>query len=118
MKNLMRSLLFLNYWIGWTCVVPQSLIDAMGTQKSIADKIHHGVGDYVLSLKGNHGQLHEDIKLFFEGANKKELIRSELVDGEYGRVEIRRCFVTEEIDRLANREKWPGLKSIVLIESE
>lgn len=59
-------------------------IDAMGCQKSIAEKINHGGGDYVLSLKGNHGQLHEDVKLFFEGIDKKELIRSESVDGEHG----------------------------------
>ena len=33
-------------------------IDAMGTHKKIADKIHQAGGDYILSLKANHPTLH------------------------------------------------------------
>lgn len=48
------------------CVVT---IDAMGCQKEIARKIvEDKKADYALSLKGNHGDLHDDVKLFFDDA--------------------------------------------------
>src|SRR5919108_5022598 len=40
------------------CIVT---IDAMGCQKGIAAQIIDQGGDYVLALKGNQGQLHEDV---------------------------------------------------------
>ncbi len=44
------------------CVVT---IDAMGTQKSIAERIIDGGGEYVLALKGNHPTLEEEVALYF-----------------------------------------------------
>ena len=44
------------------CIVT---IDAMGCQTDIAEQIVDQAGDYVLSLKGNQGQLHEDIQEMF-----------------------------------------------------
>ena len=41
-------------------------IDAMGTQKKIADKIHKANGDYILSLKANHPTLFQDVKTHFD----------------------------------------------------
>jgi len=40
-------------------------IDAMGCQKKIAKQIKQQGGDYVFSLKGNQGNLHEDVKTLF-----------------------------------------------------
>ena len=40
-------------------------IDAMGTQKEIAQRIVDRGADYVLALKGNQPSLHEDAALFF-----------------------------------------------------
>ena len=45
------------------CIVT---IDAMGCQKTIAGKIADKGADYVLGLKGNQGNLHADVKLFFQ----------------------------------------------------
>ena len=39
-------------------------IDAMGTQKEIAEKIRKKKGDYVLALKENQKTLYEDVSLF------------------------------------------------------
>ncbi|MBS0349794.1 MAG: ISAs1 family transposase [Proteobacteria bacterium] len=44
-------------------------IDAMGCPKAIAEKIIDKKADYVLSLKGNPGQLHADIQLYFQETN-------------------------------------------------
>jgi predicted transposase YbfD/YdcC len=40
-------------------------IDAMGCQKKIAQQIKQQGGDYVLSLKGNQGNLHDDVETYF-----------------------------------------------------
>lgn len=40
-------------------------IDAMGTQKAIAEKIRKKRADYVLAVKGNQSGLYEDISLYF-----------------------------------------------------
>jgi hypothetical protein len=41
-------------------------IDAMGTQTKIAQQIHEGKGDYILSLKKNHSRIHEAVIDFVE----------------------------------------------------
>jgi predicted transposase YbfD/YdcC len=41
-------------------------IDAIGTQKEIADQIIEQKGDYILSLKGNQSNLHEEVRTLFE----------------------------------------------------
>ena len=98
-------------------------IDAMGCQKDIARAIHARGGDYVLSLKGNHGLLHEDIKMFFDDARARhfhDVVHSatQTVDGDHGRIEVRRAWATEDIAWLPDRECWPGLRSVVLVEAE
>jgi predicted transposase YbfD/YdcC len=47
-------------------------IDAMGAQKKIANQIVKQGGDYVISLKGNQGTLHENVKKAFAEAVEKE----------------------------------------------
>lgn len=44
------------------CIVS---IDAMGCQTAIAEQIIQHKADYVLALKGNQGQLHDEVKEFF-----------------------------------------------------
>src|ERR1700732_2344066 len=41
-------------------------IDAMGTQKAIAEQIIDGEADYVLALKGNQGHLHEAVIAYID----------------------------------------------------
>ncbi len=102
------------------CIVT---IDAMGCQKKIANQIVEQGADYVLSLKGNQGNMHKDIKHFFEDALQKEFdgVESrmvETIDGDHGRVEIRRYYTVNEIDWLEGREKWRELNSLGMVQSE
>lgn len=100
-------------------------IDAMGTQRTIAEKIRDKKADYVLALKGNQSSLHNDIKLFLSAEiEKKELEKSnkivdccEDVDKGHGRIETRTCFVTDKIDWLEQRHEWKDLKTIAAIKS-
>jgi predicted transposase YbfD/YdcC len=98
-------------------------IDAMGCQKAIVEIITEKGGDYVIALKGNQGTLHEDVVLFLEKEitkNKENLscVYHEECDKGHGRIEIRKHWITDKIDWLDNKEQWPGLKSIAVIESE
>lgn len=90
-------------------------IDAMGCQTAIAQQIIEQKGDYVLSLKGNQGTLHEDVKTWFTSALAPS-IGSTTIDGDHGRVETRSVQVSDNIDWLQGRHPhWPGLKSIIAV---
>jgi predicted transposase YbfD/YdcC len=98
-------------------------IDAMGCQKAIAEQIIERGGDYVLALKGNQSGLHEDVELFLSGGLDKgfEGIAHgfhETLDKGHGRVEVRRYWISEQIDWLESKAAWSGLRSIGLVESE
>lgn len=102
------------------CIVT---MDAMGCQKKIVKKIMDRGGDYVISLKGNQGQLHADVKLYFEHVKKKEFKTVkhdyyEQIEKGHGRIETRRYWITDQIDWLDNKANWAGLKCIGMVESE
>jgi predicted transposase YbfD/YdcC len=102
------------------CVVT---IDAMGCQKEIAKQIVEQGGDYVLSLKGNQGNLHKEVELLFEKAkedNYNELPHDThtTVDGGHGRVETRRYTTTSYVDWFEEKSKWPKLTTFGMVESE
>jgi predicted transposase YbfD/YdcC len=97
-------------------------IDAMGCQRTIAQQIIDQKADYVLALKGNQTSLHDDVRLF--AAEQKAshfadttISRHESVDGDHGWIETRIATVIHDIAWLQERHKWPGLKSLVIIES-
>jgi predicted transposase YbfD/YdcC len=102
------------------CIVT---IDAMGCQKKIVKKIIDKEADYVLSLKGNQGTLHNDVKSYFE-SNHKEGFKNidhdyyETNEKNHGRLETRKHWIIKNISGLNNTDKWMGLKSIGLVESE
>lgn len=97
-------------------------LDAMGCQKDITKKIIKGGGDYFISLKGNQGTLHEDVKLHFEQpsqAAQATMLTAETIDKGHGRIEIRRCRMSCDIEWLQQRHKeWTSLNCVVAIESE
>ena len=64
-------------------------IDAMGRQTKVAAKIIAQGADYMLSLKGNKGKLHKDVKQFFESENTCPAAGYESYDGCHGRIETR-----------------------------
>lgn len=105
------------------CIVT---IDAMGTQKEIASTIIERGGDYVLQVKDNQKTLREDIAYYLE----QEILPKPKIDlkaagqwaqmknKDHGRMEVRTCYVTEEIDWLSGKEDWKKLAGIGMIVSE
>jgi len=99
------------------CVVT---IDAMGCQKKIAQKIKESNGDYIFSLKGNHGTLHEEVKLFLDEAiaNGGEYDYDCAANGGHGRVEVRKVWYSENVQWMQDRQQWQGLSSLVAVETQ
>jgi predicted transposase YbfD/YdcC len=97
-------------------------IDAMGCQRAIAEKILGKKADYIFSLKGNQGTLHDDVKLFVAEQQAQKfkdatISRHETVDGGHGRIETRRYTVIHDVAWLRERHGWPGLRSVIVVES-
>ena len=97
-------------------------IDSMGCQRDIAAKIVAKEADYVLALKGNQGTLCKDVLLFGneqKGCNFRDCIASvnRTIEKGHGRIETRVVTAISGIDWLQNRHGWPGLRSIVMVES-
>ena len=93
-------------------------IDAIGTQKKIARKILEQGGDYILALKGNQKTLNEDVRLFFEETTLgSQVYSSEDVSGGHDRIESRKCTVSGDVVWLQQSHDWPGLQSIIRVES-
>jgi predicted transposase YbfD/YdcC len=97
-------------------------IDAMGCQRDIAQTIVDKKADYILALKGNQGTLKDDVKLFVDEQKAVDfkdakVSRDKTVDGDHGRIETREITVIHDVEWLQQRHDWPGLKSVVVVES-
>jgi predicted transposase YbfD/YdcC len=97
-------------------------IDAMGTQPNIAQAIRDRGADYLLAVKDNQPKLAESIDDFFiafEAAPAKTPHQfHEVVEKDHGRIEVRRCYVFNQLDCLHAPERWPDLTSFVVITTE
>lgn len=90
-------------------------IDAMGTQKEIAEKIISKQADYILAVKENQKQMYQDIEDEFKfGKTIQTHTREDL---GHGRIETRICSVISDFQFLNDNTGWVGLKSIVKVES-
>ena len=109
------------------CIVT---VDAMGTQKKIAQEIMEADADYVLALKGNHETVHEEVKSFLDAtvAEKQSKPRKpspaaaslavlETVEKDHGRIETRRYYQSVALDWFADRSQWEGLQSVGMVEA-
>jgi len=94
-------------------------LDAMGCQTKVAADIIERDADYMLSLKGNQGTLHQDVKLFFESEQTSPAVGFESVDGGHGRIEKRSVRASSDIDWLKERHPgWKGIRSIVAVTAQ
>jgi predicted transposase YbfD/YdcC len=95
-------------------------IDAMGTQKAIAQQIVAGGADYVLALKGNQDSLHQAVidhineQLEGDLADAQEM---ETTETGHGREETRTYLQLPAPEALPGLPLWTGLKSIGLVTS-
>lgn len=105
------------------CIVT---IDAMGCQTAIAQTILDQGAEYVLALKGNQPTLEQAVAAMFTDAQTTGFHglahdQHTTVEKGHGRIETRRCWTISEPDYLAylNEDaRWPGLRSIGMVEAE
>lgn len=98
-------------------------IDAIGCQTEIARQVVEAEGDYVLAVKQNQPTLHRKVKTLLDeaiidGFDGIRHDRFESVDGDHGRVEQRRVWVTDEVHWLGEEllDHWPGLATVAAVE--
>ena len=85
-------------------------MDALLTQRQVAQKIVEGGGDYVMVVKDNQRQLKADIELVFTlppWGDRQESTRT--VDMGHGRIESRNLTTSEA---LVGYSDWPGLAQV------
>jgi predicted transposase YbfD/YdcC len=97
-------------------------IDAMGAQREIARLVLQKDANYVVALKDNQPKLHEDVKWLFKDAFEHDFKQrphdyAQTQERGHGRDEVRCCWVMNELSYL-DTHTWPGLQSIVLVESQ
>ena len=88
--------------------------DALHCQRDTCAKIvdNEHQGDYVVGLKKNQKNLHDDVALFFNAEiNHTSIETHKETELNGGRIEHRTCRKTNDIDFLSYHE-WPGLKTV------
>jgi predicted transposase YbfD/YdcC len=98
-------------------------IDAMGTQKAIAEQIIEGAADYVLALKGNQGTLHQAVINYIDEQCENDFAnvtarRHVTEETGHGRQATRSYLQMPVPQSLPGLELWKGLKSIGMVVSE
>jgi predicted transposase YbfD/YdcC len=100
-------------------------IDAIGCQREVARTITDAGGAYVLALKGNQPELYQAVTELFAdpapgGIAAETVTHDCTVDGGHGRVERRECWAATDPALIAYLDpagRWPGLQSVVMVQS-
>lgn len=95
-------------------------IDSMGCQTKIVDLIIEKKANYLIGLKGNQGNLNEDVRLFFANKPAHAAFSSEIeADKGHGRLEERECTISNDIKWLRERHPhWKELNTVIEIKSQ
>jgi predicted transposase YbfD/YdcC len=90
-------------------------IDAIACQKNIVSQIREQQADYVISLKGNQGDLHQQVaeEFYLESAN---FPCYQQIEKQGGRAERRKVTVCSQPKWIENKALWKDLNSIVMVE--
>lgn len=101
------------------CIVT---MDALNTQKEIAQEICEQGADYVMALKKNHPTLHTEVEGIFEAVREDDnadcsISTTESIETNHGRTETRRCWSVEAPNWMTGFSEWPHLQSLILVES-
>ena len=87
----------------------------MGCQTEIASAIIGKQADYILAVKNNQAQLHQDIQDEFRFV--KLLSTHQSLELDHGRIETRKCSIITDFKFIKLDNKWKNLTTIIKIES-
>jgi len=96
-------------------------LDAMGCQRAIATKIRARGADYLMTLKANQGKKFTAVQELctmtcFSHSPIHRPVHDEFDDG-HGRLVRRRVFVCPDAAALEPLRDWPGLHTVLAVES-
>lgn len=94
-------------------------VDAMNSQKKIAQKIIEGKADYIFCIKDNHKKLKQEIHAYFHKIQRDEvnlIQQTEEVAAGHGRIEIRRCQTLAADDWIKELQGWTSVETVILLE--
>ena len=102
------------------CIVT---IDAMGAQWAIAAAITDAGADYVLSLKGNQGNMHRDVTTMFDEAHEcgfKGISHqaTQQVEKGHGRIETRNYYLIDDpqyLQYINPKGTWSNLRGVGMV---
>ena len=89
-------------------------VDAMGCNPRVTQSILDHKADYLIGLKGNQGDLLDDVEMFFKDPSSPLDTHVEHDKG-HGRIEERRASVSTNVAWL-DREKFPHIAAIACID--
>lgn len=92
-------------------------IDAMGTQREIAELIVEKNGHYLFALKNNQKSLFEDVECAFKVHSGHDTYQN--IEADHGRIETRKCSILPATEYLMEENilPWRNLKTLIRIEA-
>jgi predicted transposase YbfD/YdcC len=96
-------------------------LDALACRPEIAARIVGRGGDYLITLKGNQGKVHAEVRGWFTanafalGAPLRPCF--DAFDDGHGRLVRRRVFACPDVDAFATLKDWPELAAVLAVET-
>jgi len=90
-------------------------INAMSCQTAITKQVKDSGADYVIAVKGNQGQLEQDVEDTLRFCSP--VSPHTVVDSGHGRVKTRTYAIYTDLSHVQQPERWAGLKAIACVES-
>jgi predicted transposase YbfD/YdcC len=96
-------------------------LDALSCRREIAEHIVSRGADYLLTLKGNQGKAHDEVRAWFaehafdRGADLRPCL--DAFDDTHGRLVRRRVFACPDAGCFATLRGWPGLVTVLATET-
>lgn len=98
-------------------------MDAIHCQRDTIKKVIDNGGEYIVQLKGNQGNFHEDVYAMFDDKYMDETDKDseyevfQTIEKGHGRIEKRTCYVLANIEYFTDYiVDWKGLKKIFAVK--
>lgn len=89
----------------------------MGCQREIAANIIDSGANYILAVKGNQKELLQAIEDAFRFQPKAEIVLDDDLDTGHGRIEVRKCYVSNNMEYI-DLAKWKNCNSVIKVISK
>lgn len=93
--------------------------DALNCQKDTAKTIIEQEADYLLCVKDNHPNLKKDMEAYIQDDILRNKMKTSYTrEKNYGRIETRTAYLTDDIDWIEQKDEWKNMCCIGAIHTE